>query len=252
MQLTAHACYRAIFSNFSERTSEPSLGGWLLYSGELDESGRAITIAGNVAGCATLAVTADGGAQKQAIRDGVVDFVVTSLDEALRILKNEIRKRNSVGVCVGSDLDAVEREMIERGVVPDMVFAGGVDQRRDTTRFGEGVREVIVPEPDGSLAALAWQVAAAPARWMPKLDAIAMDCFAGDPRTLRWVRLSPRYCGRANLGARGFYCEPQMGREIMRRIEELVRSGGIGSEVSISMTSERELKALHLCPPGAG
>ena len=99
-----------------EPIPEPGLGGRLLWAGELDGSGRAIVVAGNISGVATLAATADSNAQKQAIRDGIVDFLVTSLDEALRILKNEIRKRQTVAVCVGSAPDLIQREMLERGV----------------------------------------------------------------------------------------------------------------------------------------
>ena len=106
-------------------------------------------IAGNVAGCATLAATAEPAAQKQAIRDGVVDFLVTSLDEALRILKNEIRKRATVAVCVGAP-STVEREMIERGVLPDLVFAG-VGAHRRTSALG--TREIRSAKPDSSWAA---------------------------------------------------------------------------------------------------
>ena len=62
--------------------------------------GRALVVAANIAGAATLAATADRAAQKQALRDGVADFLVTSLDEALRILKNQLRKRETVAVCV--------------------------------------------------------------------------------------------------------------------------------------------------------
>ena len=40
------------------------------------------------------------------MRDGVIDFLVTSLDEALRILKNEMRKRTAVAVCVVQDSEA--------------------------------------------------------------------------------------------------------------------------------------------------
>ena len=81
---------------------EPTLGGKLLYIGELDPAGRALAVAGNIAGVASLCASADPAIQKQAVRDGVVDFLVTSLDEALRILKNEIRKREPVAVCVGA------------------------------------------------------------------------------------------------------------------------------------------------------
>jgi urocanate hydratase len=248
IQLEAHACYRVLFPARSDKTSEPSLGGNLLYAGELDSTGRAVTVAGNAAGCATLAVTADGAAQKQAIRESVVDFVVTSLDEALRILKNEIRKRNSVGVCIGSDPDQVEREMIERGVLPDLVFAGTFDQRREVRCFGKHVREVMTSKPDPSIAVFAWQVVQAPARWMPKLDAIALDCLADDPWTRRWIRLSPLYFGRASLAERAFYCEPQIATEVMRRIEDSAKSGVIEAEVLVSLTTEGESKVLRLNP----
>ncbi len=78
-------------------------------------------MAANIAGAASLVATADRAAQKQAIRDGVADFLVNSLDEALRILKNQLRKRETVAVCVGLAPEAVEREMQERGVLPDLL-----------------------------------------------------------------------------------------------------------------------------------
>ena len=62
--------------------TEPSLGGKLLYAGELDAEARALLVAANIAGAASLAASADAAARKQAMRDGVVDFLVTSLDEA--------------------------------------------------------------------------------------------------------------------------------------------------------------------------
>ncbi len=98
---------------------ETGLGGKLFYAGELDEAGRALLVAANIAGAATLATTADRAAQKQALREGVADFVVNNLDEALRILKNQLRKRETVSVCVALPPSDVEREMNERGVSPE-------------------------------------------------------------------------------------------------------------------------------------
>jgi urocanate hydratase len=105
----------------SEPEGEPGLGGQLFYAGELDPVGRALMVAANIAGAASLAATPDLDAQKQAVRDGVADFLVISLDEALRILKNQIRKRETVAVCVGAAPAAVNWEMLERGVLPDLV-----------------------------------------------------------------------------------------------------------------------------------
>lgn len=249
LQLEAYACYRGLVAHLSLEASETGLGGSLLYAGELDASGRAITVAGNVAGCATLAVSADAATQKQAIHDGVVDFVVTSLDEALRILKNEIRKRDSVAVCITADRHATEQEMRERGVVPDLVFACKSDRPRGIGGFGVSIREIrIGGELDENSALIAWEVIESPARWMPKLDVIALGCLSTEAWLRRWLRVSSRYFGRADLGTRAFFCDPQVAMEIVNGFETSVESGAIDAEVSMSLMSSGETKRLKLRP----
>jgi urocanate hydratase len=245
LPLEAHACYRAlipdaIIPDASRVAVSEGLGGRLLYAGELDRAGAAMMVAGNVAGCATLAVAADEAARKQAIRDGIGDFVVTSLDEALRILKNEIRKRNSVGVCVGADRLAMEQEMLERGVLPDLVFDAHPANSKRAIRFGEGVRKIEISEAKKTGTFLMWQVPQSPARWMPKLDAIALDCLAAEPWTQRWIRLSPRYLGRAGMAERAFTCEPKVALQILREFDSSVRKGRVTTEVVVSMIDERD------------
>jgi hypothetical protein len=174
-----------------DSTSEP-LGGMLLYVGELDQAGRALVAAGNVAGAASLCATADPVAQKQAIHDGIVDFLVTSLDEALRILKNEIRKREPVAVCVGSSPAEIEREMFERGVLPDL-------NREDAIPgpINSASTSALNSDPLSVPALVDWRVHSAPAQWLPKLDAIALDCLSPEDKPgRRWLRLAPRYLGR--------------------------------------------------------
>jgi hypothetical protein len=166
----------------AEGADEPDLGGNLLYAGELDEDGRALIVAANIAGAASLCATADQQQQKQAIRDGIVDFLVTSLDEALRILKNEIRKRAPVAVCIAAPGTEVEAQMAERGVLPDLWRAGVMQQ--DSPMHAD-------------VALVSWAVSAAPAQWMPKLDAFALMCLdAGAGSARRWLRMAPRYLGR--------------------------------------------------------
>jgi hypothetical protein len=47
------------------------------------------------------------------------------------------------------------------------------------------------------VALVSWSVSSAPARWMPKVDAYALEC-ANDLQeaTRRWLQMSPRYLGR--------------------------------------------------------
>ena len=254
LQLEAYGLYRALMRGAdsghggNQETAETNLGGKLLYAGELDHHGRAMVIAGNVSGCATLAATADSTAQKLAIREGVVDFVVTSLDEALRILKNEIRKRATVAVCVGASPAAIEPEMMERGVLPDLVFGGAADQRRSLPNFGLGSREIQYAEPDSNSACLTWQAAQAPARWMGKLDAIALDCLSADWRARRWLRLAPRYCGKSEQAQRALYCEREPAEQIVNRFAAQVQDRAIETEVAASVVIGGETRVFRWRP----
>ncbi|WP_348262686.1 hypothetical protein P8935_23210 [Telmatobacter sp. DSM 110680] len=254
--LEAYNFYRALtrtaLNPQAERSeTEPNFGGSLLYVGELDAHGSAMVIAGNVSGCATLAATADLAAQKQAIRDGTVDFVVTSLDEALRILKNEIRKRATVAVCVGLAPSAVEREMLERGVLPDLVFAGLPNEHRVLPKFGFDAHEIQLPEQDSNQACLEWRVAQGAGRWMANLDAIALECLRLDSYVHRWIRLAPRYCGRGAQGQRALCCEPELAARIVEGFEAAIRGRVIGTEVSGSLSIGGETKMFWLSPAGA-
>lgn len=253
LQLEAFCLYRALMrdaarASAGELDAEPNVGGRLLYVGELDGRSRAMVIAGNVAGCATLAVAEDSLVQKQAMRDGVVDFVVTSLDEALRIFKNEIRKRNAVAVSVTAEPDAVEREMLARGVLPDLLFAGLRGETRRVFHFGPGEREIRPDKPDASSAWITWQVEVAPAQTMQRLDAIAIECLGEDRQAARWIRVGPRYFGRGAQAQRALYCDVLPANEIVRRFGDAVGSGAIGTKVSMSLLIRDETKVFQFVP----
>jgi urocanate hydratase len=227
------------------RSSEPGLGGKLLYAGELDEAGLALVAAGNIAGAASLASTADPAAQKPPIRTGVVDFLVTSLDEALRILKNEIRKREPVAVCVAAAPESVEREMLERGVLPDLLAPSTLPGC--TAFLSQGACPVESSEVEESYVLLAWSVAAAPALWLPKLDALAHDCLQPeDWPAHRWLRLAPRYLGRQAQGVRVLHCDEPAAAEFLKRVRVALVQGEISVPVEIrwSQGSKSELHRL--------
>ena len=78
----------------------------------------------SIAGGATLAVDGDAAAVKAAMRRGELDFVVNTLDEALRALKNEVRVRRPLERGADRGCGCVLREMVERGVLPDLLLIG--------------------------------------------------------------------------------------------------------------------------------
>lgn len=220
---------------------ETGLGGRLFYAGELNEEGRALVVAANIAGAATLVATADRAAQKQSLRLGVADFLVNSLDESLRILKNQLRKRETVSVCVALPTEAVESEMRERGVVPDLLRAGLsiapyhealIIQEREQTEFD--LKKIP--------ALVTWRVDLAPAQWLPKLDVIALDCLEAGERAgawpdawvaRRWLRLDPRYLGRLAQGLRLFDCNREFAARFAERVNQCVDRGEIPVAVEI-------------------
>ena len=166
---------------------------------------------------------------------------MTSLDEALRILKNEIRKRETVAVCVALEPETVEQEMLERGVAPDLLRPGAADSLVDQTL-------------------LCWRVASSPSIWLPKLDAIALDCLEenmGAPgldsetwdSARRWLRLAPRYLGRMAQGVRVLRCSESAAANFLERMREVVESGEIGVAVEIKLYAEWRAEQLNFMPP---
>jgi hypothetical protein len=205
---------------------EFGLGGKLLFVGELDDQSRRLVRAANIGGAASLGATADVATQKRAIRDGVVDFLVTSLDEAARILKNEIRKRQPVAVCVSANSDAVAAEMAERGIVPDL--------QRPSNPTSTTLNQ---PDPTEDTVLVAWSVSTAPARWLPRLDELALECLGQeDGAARRWIRQAPRYLGGMARGFRLVSASHEFGSRFVERVRERSAAGEIGASGQIQLS----------------
>jgi urocanate hydratase len=234
--------------------AEPSLGGKLLYAGQLDADTRALLVAANIAGAASLAFSADATAGKQAMRDGVIDFLVTSLEEALRILKNEIRKRSTVAVCVVQDSEAdFAQLLLERGVLPDLLSLHSAPAPEFAAFLSQGARPVVAIHPGENQVLLTWSVADAPAQWLPKLDALALDCLSSYPSpnvapARRWLRLSPRYLGRMMQGLRLMRCDESTAARFQKQVQEQVERGEIGVPVEIQVMSRDRLQISNFAP----
>src|ERR1700723_3121876 len=76
---------------------------------------------GDLTGAAFLGIDVDPERIKKRLKTGYCDFLVTTLDEALRILKNAVRKKENISVgLVGNCADIIP-ELAERGAVPDIL-----------------------------------------------------------------------------------------------------------------------------------
>ena len=97
------------------------LSGKLVVTGGMGGMGGAQPLAATMNGGAFLGIDVDPERIKRRVKTGYCDVMVNSLDEALRILKNAVRKREATSVgLVGNCADLIP-ELAKRGVVPDVL-----------------------------------------------------------------------------------------------------------------------------------
>jgi len=97
------------------------LAGKLVVTGGMGGMGGAQPLAATMNGAAFLGIDVDPERIKRRVKSGYCDVMVTSLDEALRILKNAVRKKEATSVgLVGNCADLVP-ELAKRGVLPDLL-----------------------------------------------------------------------------------------------------------------------------------
>src|ERR1700732_3100069 len=97
------------------------LPGKLVVTGGMGGMGGAQPLAATMNGGAFLGIDVDPERIKRRVKTGYCDVMVTNLDEAVRILKNAVRKGEATSVgLVGNCADLVP-ELAKRGVVPDLL-----------------------------------------------------------------------------------------------------------------------------------
>src|SRR5215469_8626568 len=109
------------FAAAGQNNFHGDLSGRLIVSGGMGGMGGAQPLAATMNGAAFLGIDVDPERIKKRLKTGYCDFMVNTLDEALRILKNAVRKKENVSVgLVGNCADIIP-ELADRGVVPDIL-----------------------------------------------------------------------------------------------------------------------------------
>ncbi|HEX3662434.1 MAG TPA: hypothetical protein VHU89_13435 [Acidobacteriaceae bacterium] len=176
-----------------------SLAGKLLLGAGLDSEQSATLVAASIAGACSLCVEPEAERLREALRAGLCDFVVTPLDEALRILKNELRRGLPVVVGLASDPDSALAAMIDRGLQPDLVSLPlGEPLRSFVDRGALALSERDSSDPATVL--MEWTFSSDAARSMPQIAQIAariLDPARPDtPLRQHWLATAPRHLGR--------------------------------------------------------
>ena len=183
----------------------------------------------SIAGGATLVLDGDPDAVKAAMRRGELDFVVNALDEALRALKNEVRLRRPLSVGLTADVSATLREMVERGVLPDLLLMGA----------NQNAQPILVNESIGALRAAGmglrlmenadgeWRGKREPhmEEYLPAANAAELRALderllailpVDDPGRRRWIQRVPQYLREARSGGRWVWLTEDERQQICR------------------------------------
>jgi urocanate hydratase len=159
----------------------PSWAGQLVFTAGEGSTATGLPAAVSIAGGCTLALDPDAATVKSVFRHGGVDFVVNTLDEAIRVLKNEIRQHKPLSVALIAPLQPVLDEIAERGLQPDL----------DATRPNEAGR--LTPW----LAARNWTEVDLPAANTAALRALDLRLLeilpADDHLRRRWLQRIGHY-----------------------------------------------------------
>jgi urocanate hydratase len=215
-------------------------GGALIVACGLGSGGSALSIAANISGAGCLAIDERPEVTRAAMRSGACDFVVNTVDEALRILKNEIRQRKPVSVGLTMPPAIALEELLDRGVLPELFTAFRSDEQ--TTAVADAARSVadrfadrfanmgaLIVDFGGELAAMEGEVGSArrlegftrccqlhlesflfaSAEELRDFDARLLAIVpAGDPRH-RWVATAPRFFHRERPFRRVVYLKAE-------------------------------------------
>ncbi|HEY0796335.1 MAG TPA: hypothetical protein VGD64_11190 [Acidisarcina sp.] len=212
-------------------------GGLLVLYALADEAGAAVALGTSIAGGAVLGIDPDAERLKLAVRNAVCDFAVNHLNEALRILKNEVRKKTPVSVGLVGLVEMWVTEMAARGVQPDFL-ASTVEPRALFVARGARLLALADVRDQDELEHVWWSVGEAPVRWLPVVDSLAANSLknadAGDMR-LRWLRTLPRYMARAS--EHYLRMMPSEASVFVRAIEAARASGAVAVPLKLRRTS---------------
>jgi hypothetical protein len=192
-----------------------TLPGTLTFAYGPQSSATGLSAAVSISGGTTLLLDPDTATVKSVFRTGGLDFVVNTLDEAVRVLKNEVRKHTPLSVALTADPSTILAEMHERGIQPDLEVLIG-----DATTTNLALTTLRLTTADGLIQptdhALAWLAARNWAEtWLPtettadlrNLDTRLISHLIDTPRQ-QWLRRISNYQRPSPNSGRAIWLNP--------------------------------------------
>jgi hypothetical protein len=229
------AHYIPLCSTAASQFETASLAGRLLLLDGLDDEGDALLVAASIAGAASLALETRMEAVRHCVRNGIVDFAVITLDEALRILKNEIRKQQPIAVLLEREPAGVLAEMVARGAQPD-VFRWTAPEPAIDTLKERGARALPLPlqaDPDPARE-VSWRAGNGGSAALRQLDLLACQILPQqDAGRQNWISRAPRYLSRALRLERSVAMSAAEYTTFLAAVQERAHQGTLAAAVEV-------------------
>lgn len=201
-QAAVYRTYLYMQANAAERFHNPAadnLAGRLIVCAGFGPQGAELALASTIAGGAFLGIDSSSDHLKAAVRTGCCDFMVNTLDESLRVLKNELRKQTALSVGLLGLASEIFPAMVERGVQPDLIAERSPQRSEDAVAIPRqallrllerGAWNVDAQTADVAQYAAPVEVVwtAANAADLKRLDAVALALLPADDQVRRrWL-----------------------------------------------------------------
>jgi urocanate hydratase len=172
-----------------------TLSGRLVLSVGFRDAGAALALATVIAQGCFLGLEPEAASLKRALQTGACDFMVNTLDEALRVLKNELRKGTPLSAGLLCQPQPILNEMVARGVQPDWI-TGATDEPALGELVARGATRLTdLPDAAAQGDALV-RLRAASLADMRRVDALTSPLVADDLILRDWMQHAPAYFSR--------------------------------------------------------
>jgi urocanate hydratase len=224
----------------------------------LSEGSAPFAMAAGIASAASLTIEPSPDAAREAVRNGTVDFAVNTLDEALRILKNEIRKQQAVSVLLQSDITQALAEAAERGAQPDLIAWPQPDDPRIAPFLERGavllssVREGEAEDAREGWIEVSWRMPDASPQALRRVDAMAAEVLPADDLERRhWIARAPRYLPRNLRTERSLPMSPDERERFRSVLERAVAASEIPGGVQLQIGAQTAIQTGGMETPPA-
>lgn len=240
-QLAVYRHYVRLQAIHSERFASDTaegLAGLLLTCVGFSREGTEMALATVISGGTFLGIDPSSEHLKAAVRNGSCDFMVNTLDESLRVLKNELRRKKALSVGLLGDAAAIVSAMIERGVQPDLVAEIGASNREPAllTLIERGAVNVTADatnrSPAGDLPEVVWT--ATGLADLRRMDEIAFQQLpADDSIRRRWLQHAPAYFHRQRPLQRVLGMQPEEMARLAEAFKNAIAAGELQKQAML-------------------